>query len=132
MQRDERRLDDAVSALDNYRKTHAPAEPDLFTTIQAVTDAGGEVRKLEVLDAIVEVECGATISGAELDHDRAVIERNAGTQPADEWASSGRGQTSDPLAPHNPRPPGHRRREVVRLGLCTDYEGSVQVREKRS
>ena len=36
-----RRLNDAVSALDDYRKAKAPPQDDLFSTIQAVTRAAG-------------------------------------------------------------------------------------------
>ncbi len=48
-----RRLHEAVAELDEYRARQAEAQPDLFSVIQAVTEAAGTVWTLEVLEAIV-------------------------------------------------------------------------------
>jgi hypothetical protein len=48
-----RRLRDAVAELDAYRAQRDQQQPDLFTTIAAVTKAAGTVWTLEVLEAIV-------------------------------------------------------------------------------
>jgi hypothetical protein len=50
-----RRLQDAADELAAYRAQRSQAEPDLFSVIESVTRAAGDVWRLEVLEAIVTV-----------------------------------------------------------------------------
>jgi hypothetical protein len=49
-----RRLHDAVAELDAYRSRQAEAQPDLFSVIQAVAEAAGDVWRAEALEAVVQ------------------------------------------------------------------------------